>query len=68
MSGVTATPGVSPTPKATPTPKISTTYVVQKGDTLYGIASKFKTTVAELKRINGLTSNNLHVGQKLNIP
>jgi hypothetical protein len=68
VSGVTATPGVSPTPKATPTPKVSTTYVVKKGDTLYGIAAQFGTTVAELKRINGLTSNNLHIGQKLKIP
>jgi LysM repeat protein len=57
VSGVTATPPVA-----------TTTYVVKKGDTLYGIASTFGTTVAEIKRINGLKSNSLKIGQKLEIP
>ena len=45
-----------------------TTYVVQKGDSLYSIAQKFQTTVDNLKLINNLTSNILSIGQILNIP
>lgn len=49
-------------------PGLSTnTYVVQKGDSLYSIASKFNTTVDELKRLNNLTSNSLQIGQVLKI-
>jgi LysM repeat protein len=62
VSGVTATPAPSATPSA------AKTYVVKKGDTLYGIAATFGTTVAELKRVNGLKSNDLKIGQKLTIP
>ena len=40
-------------------------YTVKKGDTLYGIASKYGLTVAELKKYNNLDSNTLAVGQKL---
>ncbi len=43
------------------------TYIVQKGDNLYSIASKFNTTVDNLKKINNLTSNNLSIGQILKI-
>ena len=46
-------------------PNLETTYVVQKGDTLYSIARKFNTTVNELKRINNLTSDILSLGDKL---
>lgn len=43
----------------------STTYTVQNGDTLYGIARKFNTTVDSIKSKNNLTSNTLNVGQNL---
>lgn len=43
-------------------------YVVKSGDSLYQIASRFGTTVDELKRINNLTSNLLSIGQRLIIP
>ena len=46
----------------------NTTYIVKSGDSLYGIAKKFNTTVDEIKRINNLTSNLLSIGQKLIIP
>lgn len=42
-------------------------YTVKNGDTLYGIANKYNLTVDELKKLNNLTSNNLSIGQKLNI-
>ena len=42
-------------------------YTVQKGDSLYGIAKKFNTSVEEIKRKNNLSSNLLSVGQKLNL-
>ena len=48
-----------------PTAKV---HVVKKGDTLYGIAAKYKTTVSQLKKVNKLKSDNLQIGQKLTIP
>jgi len=43
-------------------------YVVVAGDSLYSIANKFKTSVDAIKKLNGLTSNLLSVGQRLKIP
>ncbi|MGJ8745500.1 glucosaminidase domain-containing protein [Polaribacter sp.] len=40
-------------------------YQVQKGDTLYSIAKKFKTEVAVLKELNGLKNNIISIGQHL---
>lgn len=44
------------------------TYTVKSGDSLYSIAKKYGITVDELKKANGLTSNNLSLNQKLVIP
>lgn len=46
----------------------STTYTVQRGDTLWNIAKKFNTNVNEIKRLNNLKSNVLYVGQTLKVP
>ena len=46
---------------------INQTYIVQKGDNLYKIASSFNTTVDELKKINNLSSNLLQIGQILQL-
>ena len=40
---------------------------VKSGETLSSIASKHHTTVANIKRWNGLKSNTIHVGQRLYI-
>ncbi|MBQ7753092.1 MAG: M23 family metallopeptidase [Treponema sp.] len=45
------------------------TYVVQKGDTLYSISRKNQITVAELRAANNLSDNDvLKAGQKIVIP
>lgn len=71
---VTPTP-VTPTPPtptpATPTPPPTggTIYVVQPGDTLSRIASRFGTTVSAIAQANGITNiNYIYVGQRLLIP
>ena len=43
-------------------------YIVQKGDTLYGISRQFGIPVETIKRENNLTNNTISVGQELKIP
>jgi len=43
-------------------------YEVQQGDTLYTIAAKYNMTIAEIKAVNNLESDNLKVEQELRIP
>ena len=50
---------------ATSAPANATTYTVKSGDVLGRIAERHGCTVAQLKAWNGLTSNNIQVGQKL---
>ena len=42
-------------------------YTVQKGDSLWSIATKYGLTVNELKELNGITNNVIHVGQNLKV-
>jgi flagellum-specific peptidoglycan hydrolase FlgJ len=42
-----------------------TSYVVQKGDTLYSISKKFELKVEDLKQKNNLSDNALSIGQRL---
>jgi len=46
-------------------------YTVKKGDSLWAIAKKYLGTgwaYTEIKTLNGLKTNNIYPGQKLNIP
>ncbi len=44
------------------------TYVVRPGDSLWLIAQRYNTTVEAIKKLNGLTSDILNIGQVLKIP
>jgi LysM repeat protein len=64
---LSAPPSAAPSPSAGPS--FRTTYKVKKGDTLQGIAAKYKTTVAAIRTLNDLKSTStIHTGQVLKIP
>jgi len=62
-----ATSAVSPSPTAAPGSRVHT---VAQGDTLFGIAQRYKTTVDAIMAANNITDRSkvLHVGDKLVIP
>jgi membrane-bound lytic murein transglycosylase D len=49
-------------------PKPPVQHVVQKGENLFSIASRYGTTVQAIQRLNNISSNNLTIGQTLQIP
>lgn len=58
------------TAKPTPAPATGGTptyYTVKSGDTLYGIALQYKTTVNNIMRLSGLSNSNLKPGQRLRV-
>lgn len=57
-------------PAAKPKPKVvsSRSHTVSKGETLYGLARKYGSTVAKIKSANGLSSDMIRIGQRLKIP
>jgi LysM repeat protein len=42
-------------------------YEVREGETLYAISRKFQTEIAELRKLNNMIDNTIHVGQKLRV-
>ena len=44
------------------------TYIVQNGDTLYGISKQFGISIEDIKLANNLSNNNIIVGTSLVIP
>ncbi len=51
-----------------PTPTPLTRYTIKRGDTLSGIAVRYKVSIRDLRKANGLRSDVLKVGQVLTIP
>ncbi len=46
----------------------SLTYVIERGDTLSQIATKYRVNFENLKKLNGLNNNTILIGQVLKIP
>jgi len=62
------TPTHTPIPRPTPTPTV-TVYVVQPGDTLSAIATRFNVTLDDLVAANRIVNPDaLQVGQEITIP
>lgn len=51
----------------TPETKKYFRYVIKKGDSLFSLAKKYKTSVNHLKKINSLKSSRIYIGQKIKI-
>ena len=45
-----------------------TSYVIVRGDTLSEIASRYRVSSDNIKRVNGLRSDKIRIGQVLKIP
>ena len=45
----------------------SARYSVRRGDSLSGIASQYKTSIADIRRVNGLKTDVLQIGQQLRV-
>lgn len=57
-----------PVVKAKPKHKPPIRYTIKKGDTLYALSRKYKTSVSSIQRANGLKGTNLRIGKTLLIP
>lgn len=60
--------GMSPANVGAVVPAAARYHKVGSGDTLFALASRYDTSVADLKRINGLSGDSIRVGQSLRLP
>ncbi|NME68939.1 LysM peptidoglycan-binding domain-containing protein [Flammeovirga aprica] len=49
------------------TQEIAEYHVVEKGDTLFSVSRKYGVTVSAIKNLNGMTSNEIKIGQRLQV-
>lgn len=64
-SSASSAPSASEKVTTASVPANATTYIVQKGDVLGKIAERHGCTVAQIKAWNGLSGNDIRIGQKL---
>lgn len=64
--GTIQTPG-TPAPQTVPGTAAGAYHTVVKGDTLYNISRRYGITVARIKQMNNMTSDNIQIGQSLRI-
>ncbi len=68
MTTPALTSAAAAVPAPAPAPAAPSYHKVSSGDTLFALAGKYDTSVSALKRINGLSGDNIRVGQSLRIP
>ena len=62
-------PRPAPRPVVKPKPQPSVVYhTVRSGDTLYGLAKRYGTTVGKIQQANGISGSLIRPGQRLKIP
>ncbi len=69
-SGATPNPTAGP-PRPTPPPVVTDSYLVEPGDTAFGIALSRQITLAELEQANGVPPgglNNIRAGDTIRVP
>jgi len=48
--------------------KKATRYTIRRGDTLSHIAQRYKVSVGDIRRLNGIKNNSIQVGQSIKLP
>lgn len=61
-------PTTEKTTKSSTSPNSNRIYIVKSGDSLEKIARRHQTTIQAIKELNGLTSDRIIVGKKLQLP
>lgn len=67
-SGSAQIPTAQAVRRASPRGATIRTHTVKRGDTLFALAKRYNTSVAELRKLNNLKGNHLALGRRLRVP